>query len=117
MAAVFAAACERIVDPAFPPTATQFVPPPVYDRWWAMTASCAGVTGSLSKVSWYVVPGVTEFQLKGQTVSGYWTQGSNSIVVADSSRLDGSVIRHEMLHALIRGTGHPRSAFLEKCAG
>ncbi len=82
-----------------------------------MTESCSGVTGSLSKISWYVVPGVTEFQLRGQTVSGYWTEGSNSIVIADSSRLDGSVVRHEMLHALIKGSGHPRSQFLGKCAG
>lgn len=117
MAAAFATACERIVDPAFPPTATQFVPPSVYDRWWTMTESCSRASAPLAKISWYVVPGVSDFQFKGQTVSGYWTGGSNSIVLADSSQLDGSVVRHEMLHALVRTSGHPRSEFLQKCAG
>jgi hypothetical protein len=116
-AVAFAAACERIVDPALPPTATVLVPPPVYEKWWTMTESCSGVTRRMSDVSWFVVPGVTQFQLNGEAVSGYWTEGSNRIVLADSSRLDGSVVRHEMLHALIKGSGHPRSAFLEKCAG
>jgi hypothetical protein len=82
-----------------------------------MVESCSGITGSLSKLTWYDVPGVTEFQFNGQIVSGYWTRGSNSIVLADSSQLDGSVVRHEMLHSLIKASGHPRSEFLEKCAG
>jgi len=116
--AVFATACEHhIVDPALPSTAIAFVPPPVYAKWWATTESCSGVTGSLASVTWYVVPGVSEFQLKRETVSGYWTEASNTIVIADSSQFDGSVVRHEMLHALIRTSGHPRSAFLERCAG
>jgi len=106
-----------IVDPAFPPTSVAFTPPPVYARWWDMTQSCSGITGSLAAVSWLVVPGTSDFQFKGQTVSGYWTAGSNSIVIADSVQLDGSVVRHEMLHALIKGSGHPRSDFLQKCAG
>ena len=109
-AVAFATACEHmIVDPAFPPTSVAFTPPPVYARWWDMTQSCSGITGSLAAVSWLVVPGTSDFQFKGQTVSGYWTAGSNSIVIADSVQLDGSVIRHEMLHALIKGSGHPRS--------
>lgn len=116
-AVAFATACERIVDPALPSTATLFVAPPVYDKWWAMAESCSGVTRPLANVSWFVIPGVSLFQLGNQVVSGYWTAGSNRIVLADASRLDGAVVRHEMLHALIRISGHPRSAFLEKCAG
>lgn len=113
----FAMACDRIVDPPLPANATAFVPPPVYARWWALTTTCSGISGSLDKVSWYVVPGVTQFQLKKETVSAYWTEASNSIVVADSSVLDGSVVRHEMLHSLVRTRGHPRSAFLDHCLG
>ncbi|MEO5902875.1 MAG: hypothetical protein ABIQ55_02570 [Gemmatimonadaceae bacterium] len=116
-AIAFAVACERIVDPPLPPTSTSFVPPPVYAKWWAMTTTCSGISGSLEKISWYVVPLVAEFTLKKETVSAYWTEGSNSIVVADYSVLDGSVVRHEMLHSLVRTSGHPRSAFLERCLG
>ena len=58
-----------------------------------------------------------DFQLNGETVSGYWTEGSNSIVVAAGVRLDGAVVRHEMLHALTRTSGHSRADFLERCGG
>ena len=81
-----------------------------------MVESCSGVTRPLANVTWFGVPG-SLFQLEGEFVTGYWSAASNRIVLADSSRLDGSVVRHEMLHALIRQSGHPRSAFLEKCAG
>ncbi|MEO7368685.1 MAG: hypothetical protein ABIZ36_12050 [Gemmatimonadaceae bacterium] len=113
----FAVACGRIVDPPLPVSATAFVPPPVYAKWWALTKSCSGISGSLENISWYVVPGVEVFTLKKETVSAYWTEGSNSIVVADFSVLDGSVVRHEMLHSLIRTRGHTRSAFLDHCLG
>lgn len=116
-AIAFAVACGGLVDPPFPATATRFGTPPVYARWWAMTTTCSGISGSLEKVKWYVVPGVTQFTLSRETVSAYWTEASNSIVIADSSLLDGSVVRHEMLHALVRTSGHPRSAFLDHCLG
>jgi len=115
-AVAFATACERIVDPALPSTASTFSPPIVYSRWWTLVESCSGISRPLRDVTWYSIPG-SAFQLNGNIVTGYWTSGSNRIVLADSARLDGSVVRHEMLHALIRQSGHPRSAFLEKCAG
>jgi hypothetical protein len=81
-----------------------------------MVESCSGVSRPLANVTWFGIPG-SVFELDGEIVTGYWTAASNRIVLADSVRLDGSVVRHEMLHALIRQSGHPRSAFLEKCAG
>jgi len=116
-AAALLAGCERIVDPALPSDAVPFVPPPVYARWWSETESCSGLSGSFASVKWDVVPSVAAFQLNGETVSGYWTEGSNSIVLAAGSRLDGQVVRHEMLHALNRVSGHPRADFLERCGG
>ena len=116
-AVAFATACERIVDPALPSTAAAYLAPPVYTTWWAMAESCSGVTRPLANVTWFVIPGVSLFQLGNQVVSGYWTAGSNRIVLAENSRLDGAVVSHEMLHALIRTSGHPRSEYLEKCAG
>ena len=116
-AVAFAGACERLVDPPLPGTAVAFVPPPVYAKWYALTTTCSGIQRPFESISWYVVPGVTQFKLSKETVSAYWTQGSNSIVIADSSVLDGSVVRHEMLHSLVRTSGHPRSAFLEHCLG
>jgi hypothetical protein len=117
MGAALLAGCERIVDPALPTDAVAFTPPPVYTRWWAMTEACSGLSGSLASVKWDVVENTSDFQLNGETVSGYWTAGSNTIVIAAGVRLDGSVVRHEMLHALVRVSGHPRAYFLEHCGG
>jgi hypothetical protein len=117
MAATLVAACEHIVDPALPTDAVPFTPPSVYTRWWAMTQSCSGRSGSLSSVKWNVVPNTADFQLNGETVTSYWTEASNSIVIASAKRLDGSIVRHEMLHALTRAPGHSRIDFLELCGG
>jgi hypothetical protein len=117
MAASLLAACERIVDPALPSDAVTFNPPPEYTRWWAMTESCSGRSGSLASVKWDFVPGTDLLKLNGATVTSYWTAASNSIVLAEGVRLDGSIVRHEMLHALTRASGHPRADFLERCGG
>jgi hypothetical protein len=81
-----------------------------------MVESCSGIYRPLANVTWFGIPG-SAFELNGEIVTGYWTEASNRIVLADSARFDGSVVRHEMLHALIRQSGHPRSEFLQKCAG
>ena len=117
-AVAFATACEHtLVDPALPSTATIYVAPPVYDKWWTMAETCTGVTRPLANVTWFFIPGASLFELGNQVVSGYWSAASNRIVLAENSRLDGAVVRHEMVHALIRESGHPRSIYLGKCAG
>lgn len=98
-----------------PPNAQRFAPPAIYARWWGMTDACSGACGDFSAVSWYHVPGYG-FKSDGQLVSGLWESRDNRIVIADTSLDDGSVVRHEMLHALVRGGGHPRAQFLGGCA-
>ncbi len=105
-----------IVDPKLPPGATQFTPPTVFATWWEMTEVCSGRTGSLDAVSWYKAP-ANFFVIDGRQVSAYWSAGSNQIVVSESVARNGHVVRHEMLHALLRSKGHARDDFLERCAG
>jgi hypothetical protein len=57
------------------------------------------------------------FPLSGREVSGYFDAAANRIVLSAAAQLDGAVVRHEMLHAINRRPGHPRSDFLEACAG
>ena len=116
-AAVGVAACSSLVDPDLPANAELFTPPPVYARWWAMTQACSGLSGDLASVSWYVVPGASTVPLNGQMVDGYWSLASNRIVIAEAARMSGGKVRHEMLHALIKGRGHPRGKFLADCGG
>lgn len=67
-------------------------------------------------IRWYVVPGVWDIPFgDGSSVSGY-RQG-NRIVLAGNVKEFGDVVRHEMLHALVRVGGHPRSMFIQRCGG
>lgn len=50
-------------------------------------------------------------------MSGYWTSAGNRIVLEGDLAANGGVVRHEMLHVLIREPGHPARQFLGTCAG
>jgi hypothetical protein len=53
----------------------------------------------------------------GRWVTGYWSAGSNRIVLAGEAQLNGAAVRHEMLHALVRHDAHARDLFLARCGG
>ena len=83
-----------------------------------MTEACSGVSGSLASISWYAVPDENFLDVgDGREASAYWSKASNRIVLVAQDTLDGTGVRHEMLHALMRVSGHPREQFLEVCAG
>lgn len=109
--------CRFPTAPPLPPGAEVITPPAVYARWWAMTESCSGVRGPFQDVTFFEIPGVSDFESVGRRVVGYWTSAGDQIVLAGNAVLDGGSVRHEMLHALIRIGGHPRDQYLEKCAG
>ena len=111
-------ACTSITDPPLDPRAVPVQPLSVYARWWSMVESCSGLQGSLSEVSWYEVPGSETVEYPGDEASAYWSAASSRIVLAGKVTLSGVVVRHEMLHALLRNVkGHPREYFLERCGG
>jgi len=110
--------CDYLVDPPLPPDAARFVPPPVYARWWAMVESCSGFNRPLADVEWYSTPGrLTNPNNSERAVEGYYSLASNRIVLQSNDTIAGGTVRHEMLHALLRVGGHPRSAFLQSCGG
>ena len=80
-----------------------------------MVEGCVGKTVPFSATRWYIVPGES-VRLEGRFVSGYWSP-DGFIVLAESLSTNGSLVRHEMLHAIIGKSGHSRTAFLESCAG
>ena len=113
------AGCRTVTDPPLPSGAQRFTAPTVFARWWALTEGCSGLTRDFGSVQWYTVPGVTSFPLTdGKEANGYYSEASGEIVLANGPDADPVVVRHEMLHALLRNQrGHPRGYFLERCAG
>jgi hypothetical protein len=109
--------CERPAAPVLVEGAERFSPPPAYQLWWEVTQECAGRRGLFSRVRWYYVPGARTLLVNGQRVEGYWTSAGNTIVLAEAALLKGPLVRHEMLHALQDGDGHPREFFLRRCGG
>jgi hypothetical protein len=110
-------ACDTPLAPVLPDDAQRFQPPPAYHLWWEMTLQCSGRRAPLSGVRWYLVPGAHTVEVNGERYAGYWSSAGNSIVLAEGAMLDGSLVRHEMLHALIKVGGHPREEFLGRCGG
>lgn len=82
-----------------------------------MTEACSGLHGSFSSIDWYVVPGTTTLPGTHGEYQGEWFVQGNRISLASAEQFDGSLVRHEMLHALLGVDGHPRSEFLDRCAG
>jgi hypothetical protein len=114
--AVAASAC-GLWRSMIPPGASQFRAPPVYSRWWSETEACSGLTEDLQAIRWFSVPGVAALHVGEADALAYWNRRSNVIVVADSQSGNGSIVRHEMLHALLGINGHPRAQFLGRCYG
>lgn len=113
--AALSSACTELQP--LPAGSERFDPPAEYQLWWRMTESCSGLRGSFADVDWSVVPGAESLPGNDSERAAEWFEIGNRIVVAGHYMLDGSLIRHEMLHALLRADGHPRFAFLERCAG
>ena len=110
------AGCELITGPRLPENAVRFDPPTVYTEWWRMTEQCSALGGDLSRIAWYVVPEASVTSADGDEVQGLYLYGDR-IVLSQSSMYSGPVVRHEMLHAMLKGKGHPRADFVGRCGG
>jgi hypothetical protein len=104
-------------NPGLPLGAEPMAATAEFDVWYAKTEACAGLSGSLQRVQWYVVKGVDTFDTGQGPKVGMWERsGAGSvIVVAGNFRNHEMVIRHEMLHSLIGQSGHPAEYFVERC--
>ena len=94
-----------------------FVPPAVYERWWALTESCSGLSGSLKSVRWMRAPASVLQSAEGAGAVAYWSSKDDRIVLATTAVANGRIVRHEMLHALSRSRGHPVALFRNQCEG
>lgn len=94
------------------------VPAPVsYQQWHAKTQSCSGLAGDFSTIKFYVVPGVETFSTSAGAKVGEWISNgtTNRIVIAGNYRNHEMVVRHELLHSLLKKEGHPSEYFVSRC--
>lgn len=89
---------------------------PFLAQWWQQAEACSGKTGDFTSIHWYIVPGVGSFSVGyGPDPSGAYYPTLNSIVLAEYVDGDGTVVRHEALHAILHVTDHPPEYFRDKC--
>ncbi|MBK9065724.1 MAG: hypothetical protein IPL76_02420 [Gemmatimonadetes bacterium] len=96
-----------------PDDAERFEPPAVYHAWWSQTEQCSGRTGNIARVQWFKVPGHA-FECPTGSCAGRW-EDNHSIYVAEDWLEHEMVVRHEMLHELLNGSGHPDPPFGDPC--
>lgn len=88
-----------------------------YQGWFQTTEQCSGLRGNLASVQFYVVPGVETFATPdGQKVGEWISEGGNHrIIIAGNYQDHEMVVRHELLHALLKQDGHPDEYFVTRC--
>lgn len=114
---VASSACVDLFGPDLPDGAVGLSTLPAeFAGWWALTERCTGITGELTGVAFYVLPGAETIPGSGGAI-GLYQEGRHRIVLTEQNLRNGHLVRHEMIHALLRGGGHPRSYFQEQCGG
>ena len=114
-----ALACTRVTEPLPEIGATVITPLPQYALWWSLAETCSGLKRDFSEIRWLSDPSSAVRTQAGSadTVVGEWFDATSSIVLARDYLANAAVVRHEMLHALLRSSGHPAVPFRDGCAG
>jgi len=109
-------ACDASISaPVFPRNAVRMDALPQYELWWRLTERCSGRTGDFSAIHWYQAPGSRA--LGSPDIQGVFLPRARNILLAGNSIADGPLVRHEMLHALVRDGVHPAEYFQDRCGG
>ena len=95
---------------------TLYAPPPEYGIWWRAVEKCSERHSSLSTVEWFVtaLDHLTLPSDSTRLIYAYVNVTTRRVFVAAPYVAHSGVIRHEMLHILIRNVNHPIPPF-NKC--
>lgn len=110
------AACGNPTAPDRVPGAEPFAPKLSYAEWYADMEACSGVEGDFSRVNWFIVRGVSDWNstYDGDVVPAEWWP-PHDIYIAGRMRDDREIISHEILHDILQDPEHPVPPFGE-CA-
>ncbi len=86
------------------PPSDRLNPPVEYLAWWDATVACAGQSGDVGRITWFVT--ANRFASPDGTVAGWW-EPSHTIYLAGLATNDEKTVRHEMLHDLLQTGEHP----------
>lgn len=76
-----------------------FDPPDHYDALWSEVQTCAGIPGDIARIQWFTARSINS---NGFAVLGQWMD-PHDIMLREDSVNDNRVVKHEMLHDLLRG--------------
>lgn len=87
-------------------------PPSVYRLWHAQTVACVAIQRDFDRIRWYVVPGGNwRYSKHNQDLAaGVWIE-PDKIYIAEESLTTEWIIKHELIHYLIRLPKHPADVF------
>lgn len=109
--------CSSLFGPDLPEGTVPLAPLPAeYEGWWSLMQRCSGREGRLEDVEWLVLPRATSIP-ETDGADGIYSERDHAIVLTGRSVGLGPLVRHEMLHALLRDGLHRRSAFIDACGG
>jgi hypothetical protein len=105
-------ACSSPVEPR---NGMRFTPPSWYRALYAHDVQCSRRARPFEELTWYWVPG-TDFTYDGHVDVGLTNGEAGRIYLSEAYIANPLVIRHEMLHALLRNEGgHPPVYFEVHC--
>ena len=95
------------------PDGVRYFEDPEFFRWWGELKTCSKLSGDLDQIVFFHVPVKTlASSLHGIRTLGQYFPETQRIFVIDDERTNPAVIRHEMMHALLKDeSGHPPKYF------
>jgi hypothetical protein len=102
-----------IDQPLEKPGARKYFDEPFFRPLWIGLEACSKLSGDLHSVHFYSVAAVTlPSSLHGIRTVGMYFPSTNRIFILQSEMWNTKVIRHEMMHALLKDeSGHPAKYF------
>jgi hypothetical protein len=83
-----------------------------------MDQACSGLQGSLEGWKFKIVEtkdGSFKLMGIGPDLAGLTNFGNRTIYLSDRYWMDERIVRHEMLHVLLKKPGHPQVPFVVPC--
>ena len=118
LAGTTACAAPRVAGAPLAPVGRSWAVPTqgLYQEWLEKTVACSVKQGRMTDVNFYAVdaPGGA-IELTGEMAHAWWVREGNRIYLPASALGEEWLVRHEMLHALLKRGSHPADTFVKAC--